>query len=169
MTFALASLAALALPLALHAAPAEHGRRVRGAEDCAAALRIALPNAHITAASAVPSNYSLLALGQKPYCRVEATVDAETHVLALLADDWNSRFLMGGGGGYVGSVQNQFESTVHEGYATVGQPSRVGCGGRPQLAGSVPNRGRESSTRNRPPDLLRGSIGFRVFLCSILL
>jgi pimeloyl-ACP methyl ester carboxylesterase len=27
---------------------------------------------------------------------------------------------MGGAGGYVGSVQNQFESTVHEGYATVG-------------------------------------------------
>jgi len=75
MTFAMASLAALAL----HAAPAEHGHRVRGAADCAAALRIALPNAHITAASAVPSNDSLRALGQKPYCRVEATVDAETH------------------------------------------------------------------------------------------
>ncbi len=27
---------------------------------------------------------------------------------------------MGGGGGYAGSVQNQFESTVPEGYATVG-------------------------------------------------
>jgi hypothetical protein len=38
MTFALASLAALALPLALHAAPAEHGRHVRAAADCAAAL-----------------------------------------------------------------------------------------------------------------------------------
>ncbi|MEO7362582.1 MAG: tannase/feruloyl esterase family alpha/beta hydrolase, partial [Gemmatimonadaceae bacterium] len=33
---------------------------------------------------------------------------------------WNARFLMGGGGGYVGAVDNQFESTVHEGYATVG-------------------------------------------------
>ena len=70
MTFALASLAALALPLALHAAPAEHGRRVRAAADCAAALRIALPNAHITAASAVPSNDSLRALGQKPWRKI---------------------------------------------------------------------------------------------------
>jgi hypothetical protein len=34
---------------------------------------------------------------------------------------------------------------------------------------TVPVSRRESSTRNRPPDLLRGSIGFRVFLCSILL
>jgi hypothetical protein len=120
MTFALASLAALALPLALHAAPAEHGRRVRAAADCAAALRIALPNAHITAASAVPSNDSLRALGQMPHCRVEATVDSETHIVALLPDDWNGRFLMGGGGGYAGAVENQYESTVHEGYATVG-------------------------------------------------
>ncbi len=98
MTIALASLAALALPLALHA----------------------LPNAHITAASAVPSNDSLRALGQKPYCRVEATVDEETHIVALLPDDSNGRFLMGGGGGYAGSVDNQYASTVHEGYATVG-------------------------------------------------
>ena len=120
MTFGLASLAALALPLALHAAPARHGHPVRAAADCAAALRIALPNAHITAASAVPSNDSLRALGQKPYCRVEATVDTETHIVALLPDDWNGSFLMGGAGGYVGAVQNQFESTVHEGYATVG-------------------------------------------------
>jgi feruloyl esterase len=98
-------------PPAIHAAPVV---------NCVAALRIALPNAHITAASAVPSNDSLRALGQKPYCRVEATVDAETHIVALLPDDWNGRFLMGGAGGYVGSAENQYESTVHEGYATAG-------------------------------------------------
>jgi pimeloyl-ACP methyl ester carboxylesterase len=120
MKIAPAWLAALALPLALHAAPAEHGRHVRAAADCAAALRIALPNARITGAIAVAPNDSLRALGQKPYCRVEATVDEETHIVALLPDDWNRRFLMGGGGGYVGSVENQFQSTVHEGYATVG-------------------------------------------------
>src|SRR6266849_4338680 len=133
LTFALASLAALALPPAVHAASAVHGRRVRAAADCAAALRIALPNTHITAASAVPSNDSLRALGQKSYCRVEATVDAETHIVALLPDDWNGRFLMGGGGGYVGSVQNQFESTVHEGYATVG--TDAGHTAHPLMAG----------------------------------
>ncbi len=66
LTFALPSLAAFALPPAVHAASAVHGRRVRAAADCAAALRITLPDAHITAASAVPSNDSLRALGQKP-------------------------------------------------------------------------------------------------------
>jgi hypothetical protein len=66
LTFALPSLAALALPPSVHAASAVHGRRVRAAADCAAARRITLPDAHITAASAVPSNDSLRALGQKP-------------------------------------------------------------------------------------------------------
>jgi pimeloyl-ACP methyl ester carboxylesterase len=115
LTFALSS---LTLPHIAHAARANDERRVRSAADCTTALRIALPDAHITAASAVPSNDSLRALGQKPYCRVEATVDAETHIVALLPDDWNGRFLMGGGGGFGGSVDNQFASTVHEGYAT---------------------------------------------------
>jgi hypothetical protein len=99
-----------ALPTAGHAASAEPGRRVHAAVDCAAALRIALPNAHITATNAVVPNDSLRALGQKPHCRVEATVDEETHIRALLPDDWNGRFLMGGAGGFVGVVENQMES-----------------------------------------------------------
>jgi feruloyl esterase len=97
-----------ALPTAAHAA------------DCGSALRIAIPNARITAARAVPTNDSLRALGRKPYCRVEAIVDEETHIVALLPDDWNGRFMMGGAGGFAGIVENQVASTVHEGYATVG-------------------------------------------------
>jgi len=131
LTFGLPSLAAITLPPLAYAAPAVHGR-VRAVADCAAALRIALPNAHVTAASAVVPNDSLRALGQKPHCRVEATVDAETHIVALLPDDWNGRFLMGGGGGYVGVVQNQYESTVHDGYATVG--TDAGHSGHPLMA-----------------------------------
>ena len=120
LTFALPSLAALVLPLSVHAAPVEHDRVVRAVADCAAAVRIALPNAHVIAANAIPSNDSLRALGRKPYCRVEATIDVETHIVALLPDDWNGRFLMGGAGGFAGIVQNQVESSVHEGYATAG-------------------------------------------------
>ncbi len=95
-------------------------RRARAAPDCSAALRVALPNARITSARVVPSNDSLRALGRRPYCRVAATLDVETQIVALLPDDWNGRFLMGGGGGYVGAVDNDFSFTVHEGYATVG-------------------------------------------------
>lgn len=120
LKLALPSLAALALPPAVHAASAEPGRHVRTAADCSAALRIALPNAHITGASAIVPTDSMRALGEKPHCRVEAAVDEETHILALLPDDWNGRLLMGGAGGYAGILQNQMESSVHEGYATVG-------------------------------------------------
>ena len=45
------ALSSLALPHITHAARANDGRRVRTAADCAAALRITLPNAHITATS----------------------------------------------------------------------------------------------------------------------
>ncbi|MEO7456861.1 MAG: tannase/feruloyl esterase family alpha/beta hydrolase, partial [Gemmatimonadaceae bacterium] len=83
-------------------------------------MKIALPNARITAAIAVQPNDSLRALGQHPYCSVSATVDAETHIVALLPNAWNGQFLMGGAGGFVGAVENQYESTVHQGYATVG-------------------------------------------------
>ena len=37
-----------------------------------------------------------------------------------MPDDWNHKFLMGGGGGFVGSVQNQAQFVVNAGYATVG-------------------------------------------------
>ena len=99
-----------------NAAPPDHDRRaVRAVADCAAAMRIALPNARVTSARAVQPTDSLRALGRRPNCRIEATLDVETHIVALLPDDWNGRFLMGGGGGYVGAVDNQFESTVHDG------------------------------------------------------
>ena len=62
------------------------------------------------------------------HCRVRGTIDAEIRFELLLpaAADWNGRFLMGGGGGYVGTVQNQAlqyagpESVLSRGFATVG-------------------------------------------------
>ena len=38
----------------------------------------------------------------------------------LLPDEWNQRFVMGGGGGLVGFVQNAARGYANEGYATVG-------------------------------------------------
>lgn len=38
----------------------------------------------------------------------------------LLPDDWNGGFVMGGGGGFVGTVQNSARGSVNRGYATVG-------------------------------------------------
>ena len=38
----------------------------------------------------------------------------------LLPEAWNGRFAMGGGGGFVGTVQNAARDSVKQGYATVG-------------------------------------------------
>lgn len=92
----------------------------RAAIDCEAAGRLTLPGARITATRAVVPLPAARARGERPHCVVLATVDVETHILALLPDDWNGRFVMGGGGGFVGTIDNQSAAAVHEGYATVG-------------------------------------------------
>ena len=40
------------------------------------------------------------------HCEVIGRIDTEINFELLLPDEWNGRFMMGGGGGYVGSVQN---------------------------------------------------------------
>ena len=54
------------------------------------------------------------------YCKLLGTISKEIHFELLLPLNWNQRFVMGGGGGFVGSIQNAAGHKVHEGYATVG-------------------------------------------------
>ena len=65
--------------------------------------------------------------GAEPgHCRVHGVIDTEINFELLLPDDWNGRFVMGGGGGYVGTVQNaalgygEGPGALERGYATVG-------------------------------------------------
>jgi len=70
------------------------------------------------------------AAGANPaHCRVQGTIDTEIHfeLLLPLEDAWNGRYVMGGGGGFVGSVQNSAQSNLAGtqtalalGYATSG-------------------------------------------------
>ncbi len=62
-----------------------------------------------------------------PHCRVAGTIDGTIGFELLLPDDWNGKFIMGGGGGFVGSVQNQAQdglglgpTPLERGYATAG-------------------------------------------------
>ncbi len=55
-----------------------------------------------------------------PFCRVLGKISKEINFELLLPGQWNKRFLMSGGGGFVGSIQNGFRSAVNSGYATVG-------------------------------------------------
>ena len=67
------------------------------------------------------------AAGATPaHCRVRGVIGAEINFELLLPEPWNGRLAMGGGGGYVGSVQNaalEYGSgpgALERGYATVG-------------------------------------------------
>jgi feruloyl esterase len=57
-----------------------------------------------------------------PHCKVAGVIGTETNFELLLPDDWNGKFVMGGGGGFVGSVRNTalMFGALQAGYATVG-------------------------------------------------
>jgi feruloyl esterase len=57
-----------------------------------------------------------------PHCKVMGVIGTETNFELLLPDDWNGKFVMGGGGGFVGSVVNTAlgYAPLQNGYATVG-------------------------------------------------
>jgi feruloyl esterase len=54
------------------------------------------------------------------YTEVKGTIGGNIRFELLLPDAWNERFVMGGGGGFVGTVQNGARDSVNHGYATVG-------------------------------------------------
>jgi len=57
-----------------------------------------------------------------PHCKVAGVIGTETNFELLLPDNWNGKFVMGGGGGFVGSVVNLalLYGPLQSGYATVG-------------------------------------------------
>jgi hypothetical protein len=54
------------------------------------------------------------------HVEVKGAVGGHIRFELLLPDTWNERFVMGGGGGFVGTIQNSARYTVNLGYATVG-------------------------------------------------
>ncbi len=54
------------------------------------------------------------------YIEVKGTIGGSIRFELLLPENWNGRFVMGGGGGFVGTVQNAARDSVNQGYATVG-------------------------------------------------
>ena len=54
----------------------------------------------------IVSAISVPAENDRPaHCRVDGRIDTEINFELLLPEEWNGRFMMGGGGGYVGTVQ----------------------------------------------------------------
>jgi Tannase and feruloyl esterase len=56
----------------------------------------------------------------KPHVQLDGIIGGHIHFELLLPDSWNGRYIMGGGGGFVGTVQNGARDSVNLGYATIG-------------------------------------------------
>jgi feruloyl esterase len=56
------------------------------------------------------------------HCKVSGTIETEINFELLLPENWNGKFAMGGGGGFVGSVVNTavYYGALQSGYATIG-------------------------------------------------
>jgi hypothetical protein len=91
---------------------------------CSQLSTLKLPDVKVTEAVAVPAPSS--GPITVAHCRVVGVIGTEIKFSLLLPDTWNRKFLMGGGGGFVGSVENQAQEpqfavpVVNAGYATAG-------------------------------------------------
>jgi tannase/feruloyl esterase len=109
---------------AMAAAPLEPGagapaaQTSTSAQACGQLTSLKLPDIRITDAVVVPA--ATTGTVRAAHCRVDGIVGTEIRFTLLLPDQWNGKFFMGGGGGFVGSIQNSAQTTVNDGYATVG-------------------------------------------------
>ena len=94
---------------------------------CAKLKDLKLPDVTILSVEALasdtiksPEPWIPPAIINKPFCRVMGRISAEINFELLLPQQFNGRFLMGGGGGFVGTIQNALRDQVSAGYATAG-------------------------------------------------
>src|SRR5262249_55601453 len=86
--------------------------------ECSHLVMLKLPDVKVTEATAVPA--AATGAIRVAHCKVNGVIGSEIHFTLLMPDDWNRKFMMGGGGGFVGQIQNQAGVSVNDGYATVG-------------------------------------------------
>jgi pimeloyl-ACP methyl ester carboxylesterase len=85
-----------------------------GTRDCAALTALRLAEVRLTSAAPVPADPAALPV---PHCKVLGVISTEIRFQVLLPDSWNGRFLMGGNGGFAGSLDGDGVRSVSDGYA----------------------------------------------------
>lgn len=105
---------ALAILLAAQASVAGAAQHI----DCASLKSLQLPDVKIT--NVAPIAAGVAAAVRDAHCVVEGSVGREIRFRLLMPDNWNRKFMMGGAGGFAGSVENQALPSINAGYAVVG-------------------------------------------------
>ena len=106
---------------------------------------------------------------QAHHCKITGRIEDEINFELLLPQDWNGKFVMGGGGGFVGSVVNSalFYGAIKSGYATVGTDTgHVGHGLDASWALNNPSRIENFGHRGGSLDRRHRQIPGREFLSS---
>ena len=91
----------------------------RPCTSCEQLLNLRLPEIKVNAAEMIQTPESTASNGGA-YCKVSGTIGKEIEFELLLPSKWNKRFVMGGGGGFVGYVMNRAGNSIKDGFATVG-------------------------------------------------
>ena len=83
-------------------------------DACASLETLALPDFSISVVELIEEPV--------PHCKLTGVLGREIGFSVWLPTDWNGKFVMGGGGGFVGSIQNQALAlgALQRGYATAG-------------------------------------------------
>ena len=77
---------------------------VDAAQRCAALSALRLPDVRLTDVRHVPADAAAAGAVHVAHCRATGVIGTEIGFSVWLPDQWNGRFLMSGGGGFVGSV-----------------------------------------------------------------
>jgi feruloyl esterase len=87
---------------------------------CSEIRDLRLPNVVILEATEVNIESSDSEITGRAHCKILGRIDKEINFELLLPLEWNGRFAMGGGGGFVGSIQNMMAHSINLGFATAG-------------------------------------------------
>ena len=96
--------------------------------DCAALRALRLVDVRIATAAPGPANPAVLPV---PHCQVLGVISTEIRFQVLLPDSWNGRFLMGGNGGFAGSLDGDGVRSVA---VTRSRPPTPATRQRPSMA-----------------------------------
>jgi hypothetical protein len=89
------------------------------AGECASIRNLQLADVHFTEVVDVPDSGARRDNVRVPHCRVSGVIGRSTAFTAMLPKKWNDRLLMGGNGGYAGTINRGALALANDGYLTV--------------------------------------------------